>query len=123
MNRGRQLVRVALEQLCTTVDNSGTERPLTRQAASVLVAMVRQVLERQLDLELPLLDSMEFPAMSELRNRHRALLWKLRDLEGILERGERGGSLLEAARRLDEDALEYFDWMDAFFCKATREPH
>jgi hypothetical protein len=84
------------------------------------VAMVGQLLRRQLEFEQSQLLMVAFPATPELRTEHEILVGKLTDLERALAAGSSFVHISAIAEDLRHSTLQYFEWLDGFFGKMPR---
>lgn len=120
LERARQLLRTGLDQLCGQFESSDDEPPKSRPSIEVQVAMVGQLLRRQLEYDEKQLRLIAFPAMDDLDQHHNALLGKLSDVERALAGGDGFERILCIAADLHRYTSQYFEWLDGFFGKLPR---
>lgn len=117
LTRPRQLVRVALDQLCQRVDEMDTDSPAAKRTVQLLATALRTLLERQFKYEVEELTGIQFPDLGEMGERQYQILRRLRDVEQAIEVVRNIEFLLGKAEELRSSTSRYFSWMDGYFEK------
>jgi hypothetical protein len=122
MERARQLLWAGLDQLCGQVRQTCDEPPASRPSIEVQVAIVSQLLRRQLEFDQSQLTVVAFPVMADLQTHHAILEGKVLDLERGLRRGNSPEQVQAMVEDLRQWTTQYFEWLDGFFGAASRQP-
>lgn len=115
--RSRQLVLVAMEQLCERTAALPIAQRAAPHEAGVLAVMIAELLERQLAFETAELQGIAFPLMSELVQRQRSVTIRHEAVLRAIRSDATPSVLAGLSTELRHVAVQYFDWLDSVFAR------